>query len=243
MCTTPYRSTPLCLLALLDVGLLVISVSIEPTKRSCRCVYVTLGGEGVNRTGETQTWPYGMLSTQQQKQQKRQRQRQQLWTPKNLFLLLVFHLKDERYGLGQNTLHSPRHTARSTLACQPECISAYAVLSSTMDHSQHLTLHRKRKSIARRRICLGHINLEDPRSRTLLITVPAHHFQSGLGATFSLLSLAVTPSLDGSSWQSAQQMSQQRGFHPTLRLCLLQQSCRGIISYLFAPNIPLRGHE
>lgn len=203
------------------------------------------GGEGVNRTGETQTWPYGMLSTQQQKQQKRQRQRQrqQLWTPKNLFLLLVFHQKDKRYGLGQNTLHSPRHTARSTLACQPECISAYAVLSSTMDHSQHLTLHRKRKSIARRRICLGHINLEDPRSRTLLITVPAHHFQSGLGATFSLLSLAVTPSLDGSSWQSAQQMSQQRGFHPTLRLCLLQQSCRGIISYLFAPNIPLRGHE
>lgn len=243
MCTTPYRSTPLCLLALLGVGLLVISLSIEPTKRSCRCVYVTLGGEGVNRTGETQTGPYGMLSTQQQKQQKRQRQRQQLWTPKNLFLLLVFHLKNKRYGLGQNTLHSPRHTARSTLACQPECISAYAVLSSTMDHSQHLTLHRKRKSIARRRICLGHINLEDPRSRTLLITVPAHHFQSGLGATFSLLSLAVTPSLDGSSWQSAQQMSQQRGFHPTLRLCLLQQSCRGIISYLFAPNIPLRGHE
>lgn len=241
MCTTPYRSTPLCLLALLGVGLLVISLSIEPTKRSCRCVYVTLGGGGGENhlyRGNPNLAIWDALDATAEAAVAAAAAALDAQEP-----ISAVGSPFKRYGLGQNTLHSPRHTARSTLACQPECISAYAVLSSTMDHSQHLTLHRKRKSIARRRICLGHINLEDPRSRTLLITVPAHHFQSGLGATFSLLSLAVTPSLDGSSWQSAQQMSQQRGFHPTLRLCLLQQSCRGIISYLFAPNIPLRGHE
>lgn len=76
MHNTLSQRTP-CLPACLGVGLVVMSLSREPTPRCRRCVDVAPG-----TAGQTQFWPHGMLSAQQQQQQE-------LWTLVNPSVVLV----------------------------------------------------------------------------------------------------------------------------------------------------------
>jgi hypothetical protein len=87
-----------------------------------------------------------------------------------------------------------RDMAPGNIACPKGCLFAYAMLSSTMDHCQYPTLHPKRKSIARRRILSGAHQSQDPRSRTLLIAVPAHHLWPSLPAPVAPLGKALSKS-------------------------------------------------